>query len=162
MSAPHTVSVVDRTAFLRVVAVYKFVQTLLLAGLGLATMRMVKPEVAARVSEWVQDQPVGLVQRSAEAFLTWVSGPQSNRLLFLGVGMLLYAALFLVEAVGLWLQKRWAEWLTIVATGALIPPELYECYAHPKPVLFLLLAANVLVVWLLTKRLQHELKQERG
>ena len=71
-----------------------------------------------------------------------------------------YAALFFVEAVGLWRQQRWAEWLTVIATATLIPPEIYECIQHPGATLFLLLAVNVAVVWLLTTRLRHELAQD--
>lgn len=161
MTAPPKVSVVDRTLFLRIVAVYKFVQTTLLAGLGLATMRLVRPETAANFEQWVQDQPVGLVQRWAEWFLNWISGPQSNRVVFLGVGMFAYAALFLAEGIGLWMQKRWAEWLTVIATAALIPPEIYELFHRASAVLFGLLAVNVAVVWLLMKRIQHEIRDQR-
>ena len=157
MTAPTRPSVVDRTAFLRVLAVYKFVQTAILVALGLATIRLVRPEVAARFEAWVQDLPVGYVQHVSERFLDWISGPQSNRVLFLGLGLFAYAVLFLTEAVGLWLQKRWAEWLTVVATGLLIPPEIYECLMHPSTTLYVLLVVNVTVVWLLAKRLKHEL-----
>jgi uncharacterized membrane protein (DUF2068 family) len=31
-----------------------------------------------------------------------------------------------VEAVGLWKEKRWAEYLTVVATSSLLPLEIYE------------------------------------
>ena len=37
-----------------------------------------------------------------------------------------YAVLEAVEAVGLWFQKRWAEYLTFVATCLLLPYEVYE------------------------------------
>ena len=157
MTAPTRPSVVDRTAFLRVLAVYKFVQTAILVALGLATIRLVRPEVAAQFEAWVQDLPVGYVQHVSERFLDWISGPQSNRVLILGLGLFAYAMLFLAEAVGLWLQKRWAEWLTVVATGLLIPPEIYECLTHPSTTLYVLLVVNVTVVWLLAKRLKHEL-----
>jgi uncharacterized membrane protein (DUF2068 family) len=159
MTAPVKPSVVDRTSFLRVVAVYKFVQTAVLTALGLATLRLVRPEVAAAFEEWVQDLPVGYVQHIAGKFLTWISGPTS-RVVILGVALFAYAALFLLEGVGLWLQRRWAEWLTVVATGALIPPEVYECIVHPSPMLYLLLAVNCCVVWLLAKRLHHELETQ--
>ena len=154
-------SVVDRTAFLRVVALYKFVQTAVLLALGVATLRLVDPTVVASFTQWVQDQPVGYVQHVAERFLTWLSGgAHSSRVFLLGAALFGYAALFLVEGVGLWLQKRWAEWLTVIVTATLIPPELYECVQHPSLTLFALLAVNVGVVWLLAKRLQHELAQD--
>ena len=156
MTAPVKPSVVDRTAFLRIVAVYKFVQTGVLIALGLATLRLVRPDAVASFEAWVQDLPVGYVQHVSERFLNWISGP-TNRVVILGAALFGYAMLFLIEGVGLWLQRRWAEWLTVVATGLLIPPEIYECITHPSPMLFLLLAVNVCVVWLLAKRLQHEL-----
>ncbi|MGO8863048.1 MAG: DUF2127 domain-containing protein, partial [Acidimicrobiales bacterium] len=44
------------------------------------------------------------------------------------IGLLLvgYASLEAVEMVGLWLAKRWAEYLTFVATSAFVPFEVYE------------------------------------
>jgi uncharacterized membrane protein (DUF2068 family) len=44
------------------------------------------------------------------------------------IGFLLvaYATLEGVEAVGLWMAKRWAEYLTFFATAAFIPVEVYE------------------------------------
>ena len=66
-----------------------------------------------------------------------------------------YAVIEGVEAVGLWFQKRWAEYLTFIATTALLPLEVYEL-DQPAPVLKVLtLIINVAVVvyLLLAKRL---------
>lgn len=161
MNEPPKPSVVDRTAFLRVVSVYKFVQTAVLLALGLATLRLVDPAVVSTFEAWVQDLPVGYVQHMAETFLGWIAGgAPSKRVFLLGGALFAYAALFFVEAVGLWRQQRWAEWLTVIATATLIPPEIYECIQHPGATLFLLLAVNVAVVWLLATRLRHELAQD--
>ena len=51
---------------------------------------------------------------------------RSGTLLEFGVGVLAYALLEGIEAVGLWLTKRWAEYLTFLATGILLPFEVYE------------------------------------
>ena len=162
MPASDQISVVDRASFLRAVAIYKFTKTAVLICLGLATMRLVRPEVAAAFEQWVQDLPVGYIQHVSEQFLNWIDGgPATSRVVFLGVGLFAYATLFLVEGVGLWLQRRWAEWLTVVATGTLIPLEIYECVVHPTPVPFLLLVVNAAVVWFLAKRLQHETHVDR-
>ena len=37
-----------------------------------------------------------------------------------------YGALELMEGVGLWLQRRWAEYLTVVATAVFLPLEIHE------------------------------------
>ena len=41
-----------------------------------------------------------------------------------------YALVEIVEAVGLWYARRWAEYLTVVATAAFLPPEVYELTEH--------------------------------
>ncbi len=43
-----------------------------------------------------------------------------------GIALLAYAALEGIEGVGLWFTKRWAEYLTFVATTILLAPEIYE------------------------------------
>jgi uncharacterized membrane protein (DUF2068 family) len=47
-------------------------------------------------------------------------------LTLVAVGLLLYGLLEGVEGVGLWLAKRWAEYLTVVATAAFLPIEVHE------------------------------------
>jgi uncharacterized membrane protein (DUF2068 family) len=44
----------------------------------------------------------------------------------LAMGALAYAALEGAEGVGLAMRRRWAEYLTVIATGVLIPFEAYE------------------------------------
>ena len=43
-----------------------------------------------------------------------------------GAGVIAFAALEAVEMVGLWFAKRWAEYLTFIATTVLLPLEVYE------------------------------------
>jgi len=40
--------------------------------------------------------------------------------------MLAYALIEVVEGIGLWFGKRWAEYLAVVATSAFLPVEIYE------------------------------------
>jgi len=58
---------------------------------------------------------------------------------------LAYAALEGVEAVGLWFNRRWAEYLTFVATSILIPYEIYELYLRLSVVKVVAFVLNVLV-----------------
>jgi uncharacterized membrane protein (DUF2068 family) len=51
---------------------------------------------------------------------------RSGTLHEVGLGLLGYGLLEGVEAVGLWLAKRWAEYLTFLATAILLPLEIYE------------------------------------
>jgi uncharacterized membrane protein (DUF2068 family) len=42
-----------------------------------------------------------------------------------------YGALELVEGTGLWLDRLWAEYLTVIATSLLLPFEIYELVHRP-------------------------------
>lgn len=67
----------------------------------------------------------------------------------------LYAVIELIEAVGLWLAKRWGEYFAAVATGLFLPVEIYELTDHASKFKIATFALNVLaVVYLVwTKRL---------
>jgi uncharacterized membrane protein (DUF2068 family) len=73
------------------------------------------------------------------------------------IGFLLvaYATLEAVEMVGLWLAKRWAEYLTFVATTLFVPLEVDELVTSVSTLKLLLLIVNLAVVLylLLGKRL---------
>jgi uncharacterized membrane protein (DUF2068 family) len=51
---------------------------------------------------------------------------QGGQLHLLGAAVGAYAVLELVEAVGLWHARRWAEYLTFIATAVFLPLEVYE------------------------------------
>lgn len=66
-----------------------------------------------------------------------------------------YALLEGVEAIGLWFAKRWAEYLTFVATTVLLIPEIYEI-AHGTSwlkIVTIVLNIAVVVYLLVAKRL---------
>jgi len=73
----------------------------------------------------------------------------------IGLGAAAYAALEGTEAVGLWFQKRWAEYLTLIATCLFLPYEIYELARQVTVLRVLALTANLLIVayLLLAKRL---------
>jgi uncharacterized membrane protein (DUF2068 family) len=79
----------------------------------------------------------------------------AGAVLVTGIGAILYGLLEGVEGVGLWLDKLWAEYLTVVATSVLVPFELYELAR--KPSLFKAggIAVNVVIVAYLAWRLRE-------
>ena len=79
----------------------------------------------------------------------------SAHLHLLGGVLLAYAAVEGVEAVGLWNQQRWAEYLTFLVTSSLLPLEVYEIANRASPLKILAFVLNVVIViyLLLAKRL---------
>ena len=73
----------------------------------------------------------------------------------IGIAAAVYAVLEGAEAVGLWFQYRWAEYLTFVATTAFVPLEVYELTKTVSALKVLALVVNIAIVLylLLAKRL---------
>jgi uncharacterized membrane protein (DUF2068 family) len=72
-------------------------------------------------------------------------------------------ALVVVEGVGLWQRKLWAEWLVILAGAGLIPFEIWKLL-HPTGKTWMVLLAlllNVAVIAYLASRLQQRARQRR-
>jgi len=47
-------------------------------------------------------------------------------LLYLAIGLAVYAVIELIEAVGLWLGQRWGEYFAMIATSVFLPYEIYD------------------------------------
>ena len=71
----------------------------------------------------------------------------------LAITSLVYFALELVEAIGLWHEKRWAEYLTAVAIAGLLPFELIELAKRVTVFRVGALAINLAILaWLLYRK----------
>jgi uncharacterized membrane protein (DUF2068 family) len=71
---------------------------------------------------------------------------QSSRLHLFAAIILVYAGVEGVEAVGLWYQRRWAEYLTFLVTASLLPLEVYELVTRLSPLKIVAFVINVAVV----------------
>ncbi|GAA4944988.1 DUF2127 domain-containing protein [Yinghuangia aomiensis] len=69
-----------------------------------------------------------------------------STLVYVAIGLAVYAVIEIVEAVGLWMMKRWAEYLTVVATAMFLPLEVYELTEKISYVKIATLALNILAV----------------
>jgi uncharacterized membrane protein (DUF2068 family) len=71
---------------------------------------------------------------------------RAHTLYVVGIALLAYALLEGVEAVGLWLAKRWAEYLTFIATALLLPLEVYEIVNRVSVLKLIGFAINIAIV----------------
>ena len=61
-----------------------------------------------------------------------------------------YALIELVEAVGLWLMRRWGEYFAVIATSVFLPLEIYELTEKVTAFRLIALIINIVaVIWLL-------------
>ena len=79
----------------------------------------------------------------------------TTKLYLAGFALALFTIVLAFEGVGLWLAKRWAEYLTFVETSAFVPFEIYELTHSVSALKMLALVINLAVVLylLIRKRL---------
>ncbi|HXY43960.1 MAG TPA: DUF2127 domain-containing protein [Acidimicrobiales bacterium] len=82
------------------------------------------------------------------------------KLYLFGVAASAYVAILLIECVGLWSAKRWAEYLTFVELALFVPFELYELANSITPLKVATLVLNLAI--LLYLLLVHRLFGVRG
>jgi uncharacterized membrane protein (DUF2068 family) len=151
-----------RLAVLRLIAVFKLVKASLVIATGLGLLSFYQPGFAAGLYQLVGRLPYYFEKHAIRELIGFLSGMSPHRIEIFAIATLAYSTLFLVEAVGLWLGRHWAEILTVVATGVLIPLEIYEVlrrYTHGKLIVFIV---NVLIVGYLVWRLRCEAMARRA
>jgi uncharacterized membrane protein (DUF2068 family) len=131
---------------LLVIAIFKFVKGALLLALAFGALTLLHKDVASEVEHWLDQLRIDPDNKFIGMLLTnlqLVHTKELKELSALGAG---YAALFLTEGTGLLFRRRWAEWLTIVATSSLMPIEVYELVKEFTGVRLLALLINAAVV----------------
>ena len=148
---------------LRLIAIDRALHFVVLALLAVAVFLFASNEVRLhrffyRLANAVQGSaggPTHSTRGGIFASLEHVASLSSTTLYAVAAAAAAYALLEGIEAVGLWFQKRWAEYLTFVATIVFIPYEVYELARALSPFKIVALAINVAIALylLLAKRL---------
>ena len=144
-----------RNRGLRMVAAVEATKGLLVLAVGAGLLSLVHRDVQATAEHVVSALHMNPASRTPRVFLELAEKLTSTRLQLLALGAAAYAALHLVEAYGLWLGRRWAEWLTVVAGGFYIPFEVYELWIRASWLKAALLALNVAIVIYLVRELRR-------
>jgi len=74
----------------------------------------------------------------------------------------IYASLDLIEGTGLYLEKIWAEYLTLTITASFLPWEIFEVFRRVTWIRSGLLLVNTLVFFYLLKIVVERGRHRRG
>jgi uncharacterized membrane protein (DUF2068 family) len=143
----------------RTIAVFEAAKgaLVLLAGLGLLSLinRNVQ-EVAERIVRHSHLNPASHYPR---IFLDASSRVTNTHLWLLAAAAAVYAVVRLVEAYGLWFERRWAEWFALVAGAIYVPVEVYELIHRATWLKAGVLLTNLAIVAYMAYVLLHPAKQ---
>ena len=144
--------------YLKLIAIFKIAKGCLLLGLGFSLLFLnARDAWMDRISDWI-DAEILLGHSHYVTFLlnklqAVLAGGQLRATGFLA---LFYCTVLFTEGIGVYMQQRWAEFLMVFATAALIPLEVRHIWHHPTAAAFFILLANCFIVWFLYRILKGD------
>jgi len=124
--SPHEAGPVPHHPGLRVIAVYEIIKTACLVLVAMAAFHLDRQQSFEQLVHWLEHLSLSDSNGLRWKLVGLLQDFGPSRFVAVGAVALGYAVLFGIEGVGLWLGKYWAEWFTVIATGSLVPLELYE------------------------------------
>lgn len=138
---------------LALIAAFKFVKSISLVVLAIALLRLRHPDAGDHFREWLGAYSLATGHEFIDRAIRGLLGMSAHTMDVVAAITLGYAVLYAVEGAGLWLNARWAEYLTAISTSLFIPIEVWQIAKHFTPVKLAALAINVAIViyliWLL-------------
>lgn len=149
-------------AWLIAIAIFKLAQALLFLAIGVSALQLIHKDIGgllAHLADFLRFNP----ESRFVNFLLDKADLLTDRLL-LRIGELgfIYASLDLIEGIGLYLEKTWAEYLTLIITASFLPLEVFEVFRRVTPIRVGLLVVNALVLFYLLKLVIERGRQKRG
>ncbi|MBV9009535.1 MAG: DUF2127 domain-containing protein [Verrucomicrobia bacterium] len=147
-----------RVRYLKIIAIFKIAKGVLLLMFGVSALFLNnKLAWMDAISDWVDDEALLAHGKIAHFVLARLQEVLAGGTLHAaGVLALFYAAVLLTEGIGVYMQQRWAEFVMIFATAALIPLEVRHLFHRPTVGAVVLLLANCFIVWFLYRVLRRE------
>ena len=130
---------------LLLIAVYKLLHALLFIAIGVGAHRLLHKDLADEVDLFARHLRFNPESRLVTFVLEKASLVNDPVLRRIGLFAYCYAAVTLVEGIGLYLEKAWGEFLTLAITASFLPWELVEIFRHITWIRIGLFAINVLV-----------------
>jgi uncharacterized membrane protein (DUF2068 family) len=131
---------------LRVIAIYEVVKTLGLILVALAAFHLNRTQNFDHLVHWLEHLSLADTDGLRWKLVGLLQEMGPSKFVAIGIVALGYAVIFGIEGIGLWLGKHWAEWFTVVATGSLIPLELYETLYYFGWLKLATLIGNVVII----------------
>jgi len=111
---------------LRVVSIFEAMKGLLVLLTGFGLLAYIHKGLHLAAEQLVRHFHLNPASRYPRIFLDLADHVTDAQLWVLALSALLYAVVRFIEAYGLWLQRRWAEWFGLFAGAIYVPIELFE------------------------------------
>ena len=143
---------------LRLIAAERAVRGVILIAAGAYLFGHLHSDLGKLADRWMRRVELDPNRHFLRRVVEHLHNVTTNEVKIFAFAAVAYGVLELVEGVGLWLDKLWAEYLTVIATSLLVPLELYELARKPSMWKAIGIAVNVLIVIYLAHRLRRRVK----
>jgi uncharacterized membrane protein (DUF2068 family) len=144
--------------FLRLIAAERAIRGVLLIAAGAYLFGHLHSDLGKLADRWMRRVELDPNRHFLRRIVEHLHNVTTNEVRIFAFAAVGYGVLELVEGAGLWLDKLWAEYLTVIATSLLIPLELYELARKPSMWKAIGIAVNVLIVIYLGRRLHRRVR----
>ncbi len=148
----------QKSGTVRLIGAFKLLKGLLLLAAGFGALKFLHRDLAQTVQDWLQHWQIDPGNHYFMALTGKLANVDSHKVALMSAATLFYAALFLIEGVGLLMLKRWAEIFTVIITGSFIPLEIYHLIKHFSAMKIVVIIVNAAIVAYLIWRLKKEPK----
>ena len=131
---------------LRTVALIEAAKGLLVLLAGFGLLSLLHRDVEQIAEHLISRAHLNPAAHYPHIFLDFAQRVTDGRLMLLAAGAACYAFIRLIEAYGLWRERRWAEWFAALSGGFYIPFEVYELVERVTWLRAATLALNIAVV----------------
>jgi uncharacterized membrane protein (DUF2068 family) len=137
--------------WLVLIALFKFAQALLFVAIGIGAHRLLKKNLADELQTLADHLRFNPESHVVNFILVKASLVDAHMLRRIGLVAFCYAALGSAEGIGLYLEKAWGEYLTLVITASFLPWEIFEIFRRVTWIRVSLLTINLVVFLYLIK-----------
>lgn len=134
-----------RNKWLLLIASYKTLQAILFALIGLGARHLLHKDVGDELAALADHFRFNPESRLVNIILDRASLLNDPILRRIGILAFAYSTVSYVEGIGLYFEKVWAEYLTLIITASFLPFEIIEIVRRQTWFRFSLLAVNLLV-----------------
>src|SRR3989338_7019852 len=145
----HTMKKHD--TFLKIIIIEKFALGIIAALLSFGVISFINKDMEVFANQIVDYFDLDMDNSYIEAVITRIGMIKNGTIIGVSIGMVSYASLNLAMGYGLHMRKRWAEWLTVIATALFIPFEIYEIIQEQTLIRIGILILNCAIVYYLAK-----------
>jgi len=128
------------------IAAERTLRAIVLLLVGIALIADPDHNWGKTVANFARDFGLNPNSNGIEKIINKLHGISSHRYAVYGIIALAYGALEAAEGYGLWRARRWAEYLTVLATSLLFIPEIWEIANKATALKIGALLVNIAVV----------------